>query len=203
MPPTLLTLVRHGETRANLDGVWHGSTDTPLTERGLRQAERVAAFLRERRPEATALYSSQLQRAHATARAIGSQLSLPVRIDAELAEYHLGSWEGKTYRELHEEHRLWHHMKVDPDFAPHGGEAPRQVALRFAGALERIAAAHRGEPVIVVCHGGVLSMGLAQLLDGDYSDWRRVMANCAVSELVAEPAFELVSFNLTEHLEGI
>ena len=57
---TVLTLVRHGETSANLDGVWHGSTDTPLTERGRRQAERVAGFLAQRHRDATALYSSHL-----------------------------------------------------------------------------------------------------------------------------------------------
>ena len=28
---TVLTLVRHGQTSANLDSVWHGSSDTPLT----------------------------------------------------------------------------------------------------------------------------------------------------------------------------
>ena len=36
--PTLVTLVRHGETSANVDGVWHGSIDTALTPRGRSQA---------------------------------------------------------------------------------------------------------------------------------------------------------------------
>ncbi|NNL65265.1 MAG: hypothetical protein HKP30_03380, partial [Myxococcales bacterium] len=55
---TLLTLVRHGETAANLTGVWHGSTDTPLTERGRRQAERVAEHLAGRHAgEVRALYA--------------------------------------------------------------------------------------------------------------------------------------------------
>jgi broad specificity phosphatase PhoE len=57
--------------------------------------------------------------------------------------------------------------------------------------------------VIVVVHGGTLSMALAALLDGDYSQWKRVMHNCAVSELVFEPEPALLSFNLIEHLDGI
>ena len=44
---------------------------------------------------------------------------------------------------------------------------------------------------------------LRALLDGDYTQWKRVMHNCAVSELVIEPEPALLSFNVTEHLEGI
>jgi broad specificity phosphatase PhoE len=199
----ILTLVRHGETSANLEGVWHGSTDAPLTERGRAQALRVAGFLLDRHSDASAVYSSPLLRARETARAIAESLGVELRQDPGLAEYHLGSWEGKTYRELHELHRLWDEIRRDPDFAPHGGESPRQVTERFTGALRRIEASHAGERVIVVAHGGALSMALAAILDGDYTRWRRVMANCAVSELVLEPAPALLSFNQTDHLDGV
>jgi broad specificity phosphatase PhoE len=57
--------------------------------------------------------------------------------------------------------------------------------------------------VIVVAHGGALSMGLAALIDGDYTQWKRVMNNCAVTELVVEPVPALLSFNQIEHLAGI
>ena len=200
---TVLTLVRHGETSANLDGVWHGSTDTPLTDRGRRQAERVAGFLAQRHQDASALYSSPLARARDTAGAIAGRLGLPLRIDEGLAEYHLGAWEGLTYSDLHHKHRLWDRMKEDPDFAPHGGESPRNVVDRFTASLRRIAAEHAEQRVVVVAHGGALSMVLAALLDGDYSQWKRVMHNCAVSELVIEPAPALLSFDVTEHLDGI
>jgi broad specificity phosphatase PhoE len=199
----ILTLVRHGETTANLEGVWHGSTDGPLTERGREQALRVAGFLLERCADAEALYASPLLRARETARAIAEALGLELRLDPGLAEYHLGSWEGKTYRELHERHRLWDEIRRDPDFAPHGGESPRQVTERLTQALLRIGGSHAGRRVIVVAHGGALSMALAAILDGDYTRWRRVMANCAVSELVLEPEPELLSFNQTGHLEGL
>ena len=39
---TVLTLVRHGQTAANTGGVWHGSTDTPLSDHGQGQAAKVA-----------------------------------------------------------------------------------------------------------------------------------------------------------------
>ncbi len=200
---TVLTIVRHGETSANLDGVWHGSTDTPLTERGRLQAERVAEYLATRHPDATTVYSSPLARARDTASLISTRLGIPLVIDPDLAEYHLGSWEGVSYSDLHQKHRFWERIKEDADFAPHGGESPRVVVQRFTDSLRRISLKHAGERVVVVAHGGALSMVLAALLDGDYSQWKRVMHNCAVSELVIDPSPSLLSFNQIEHLEGI
>ena len=203
MSRTVLTLVRHGETSANLDGVWHGATDTPLTERGRAQADRVAAYLKQAQGDASALYASDLQRARHTAGPISDSLGIPLRIEVGLREYDLGRWEGKTYRELHERFRLWHHMKRDPNHAPHGGESPRQVADRLTGTLERIAADHAGERIVVVTHGGALSIALAALLDGDYTRWGRVMDNCGVTELSLAGGPELLSFNTTVHLKDL
>jgi probable phosphoglycerate mutase len=200
---TTLTLVRHGETAANVEGIWHGSIDTPLTEQGRRQAERVARHLASARPHAAAVYASPLIRSRHTARAIADALGVAPRIEPGLTEYHLGDLEGLSYRELTAKHRLFERMREDPDHAPGGGESPRQVAERYAAALRRIAAAHPGENPIAVVHGGALTLGLALLVDGDVNSWRRAMANCAVTDLLIGPRAELVSFNQTDHLEGL
>ena len=203
MPPALLTLVRHGETSANVDGVWHGSIDTALTERGQRQAGRVAAHLGEREPRPAALYCSPLQRARHTAEAIGGALGLTPRIRTEIAEYDLGEWEGMSYRELIGTHQLFERMSRDPDFQPGGGESPRQVATRMADAFREISDAHPDEVVVVVTHGGALTLGLGLLLDEAPGTWRRVMDNCAVTELALAPGPTLLSFNDTRHLDGV
>jgi probable phosphoglycerate mutase len=200
---TILTLVRHGETTANVEGVWHGSIDTQLTERGLRQAERVARHLASTRPQAAAVYASPLIRSRLTARAIADALGLEARIEPDLTEYHLGSLEGVSYQVLTAEHRLFDCMREDPDYSPGGGESPRQVAERYAGVLRRIGAAHPGENPIVVGHGGALTLGLALLVDGDVTSWRRVMGNCAVTDLALDPRPALLSFNHTDHLEDL
>ena len=49
------------------------------------------------------------------------------------------------------------------EFAPHGGETPRQVVDRITRALKRIARAHPRDRVIVVTHGGALSMTLVSI----------------------------------------
>ena len=202
-PRALLTLVRHGQTSANIESVWHGSSDTPLTEFGTRQADRVARFLRDHSSDATVVYASPLIRARDTAKPIAERLGLDVRIEEDLSEYDIGEWEGKSFEELHEVHRLWHFIQSDPDFAPHGGESPRQVIRRLTGCLRRIADRHVGERVIAVTHGGALAMALGALLQPDASAWTHVMTNCAVTELALEPAPELLSFNLISHLEDL
>jgi broad specificity phosphatase PhoE len=202
LPRTILTLVRHGQTSANLDGVWHGSSDTPLTETGHAQAEQVAGFLAEHSADAGVVYSSPLIRARCTAAPIAERLQLEPRVEDGLREYDIGSWEGKSFRELQEVHRLWEQIASDPDFAPHGGESPRQVIKRVSTCLRTLADRHAGERVIAVLHGGALSLALGHLLDDDASRWTRVMKNCAVSELVLDPKPELLSFNLDSHLEA-
>ena len=199
---TILSLVRHGQTSANLERVWHGSSDTPLTETGHAQATQVAAFLSEHSADASVVYSSPLLRARSTAAPIAARLQLESRVEPGLCEYDIGSWEGKSFRELHEVHRLWEHIANDLDFAPHGGESPRQVVDRLSTCLRALATRHPGQRVIAVVHGGALSMTLGQLLHNDATRWTRVMKNCAVSELVLDPEPELLSFNLDSHLEA-
>jgi broad specificity phosphatase PhoE len=200
--PAILTIVRHGQTAANLERVWHGSIDTPLTEAGREQARRVALWLAAHQRETAALYASPLTRALHTARAIAAALAREVREEKDLTEFCLGDWEGRRYSDLHRNEHMWERMSQDPDYAPPGGESQRRVATRIVGALRRIAAAHPGERVIAVSHGGAMTLGLGLLLDGVANSWTRVLENCSVSELVLEPEPQLLSFNRVEHLDG-
>lgn len=198
---TLITLVRHGQTAANTGGVWHGSTDTPLSDHGHAQAARVAARLADVADDVVAVFASPLQRARHTAGAIAGALSLDVEVHAGLGEYDLGEWEGLTYQHLHSEKQLWEHMARDPDFAPHGGESPRDVTTRWIGALEDLSARFGGEHVVAVSHGGAMALALGFLIEREHGRWKRVMANCAVTQLELVPEPRLLAFNHTEHLE--
>ncbi len=203
MPDTILTILRHGQTPANVGGVWHGSTDTPLSELGHAQAERAARFVADTRSDAVAIYASPLQRARHTAEPIAAALGLELQLERGLAEYDLGAWEGKTYRELNDEHQLFQRMAVDPDWQPGGGESARQVAHRLGGALQGIADTHPGERVVVVAHAGALTLALAWLVEGDLGVWRRAMDNAAVTDLRMAAPPELLVFNETSHLADL
>lgn len=203
MSDTIVTIVRHGRTFANSEGIWHGSTDTPLSEHGQRQAEHTAEHLGRTRADAVALYTSPLQRARHTAQPIATTLGLEPRIRDDLQEYHLGSFEGLSYRELASTHRLFQRMHEDPDWQPGGGESARQVAERLGGALREVAAAHPGERVIVVSHGGALILALAWLVHGELGAWSEVMDNGAISDLRFGACPELVVFNERAHLDEL
>ncbi len=196
-----LVLVRHGQIAANVSRIWHGSTDSELTEEGHSQAGRTAAHLATRAPLPIALYTSPLARTRATAGPIAQALGLEPRVEPGLAEYGIGELEGQSYADLFQVHRFFERITNDPEFAPPGGESPRQVIARVSAALGRIAREHRGEQVVVVSHGAALGLALGALLDGDPNQWQRYhLSNCAVSELVLEPAPRLLSWNRTEHL---
>lgn len=199
-PPTLLTIVRHGQTSANIDGVWHGSTNTPLTPHGRAQATAAGDFIASRYRPIAHVYASPLDRALDTGHAIAKPLGLTPTVDPELVEFDLGAWEGLPFKMLFEEKKLFQNMKDDPHYKPHGGESPKQAGDRVAGALRRIAERHPGERTVVVSHGGALAIAFGLLIDNDYTSWNRMMKNCAISELVFSPTPELLTFNQVAHL---
>lgn len=202
---TVLLLVRHGETDANVAGTWQGATDNPLNPHGRAQAEALARHVAVHYPNISAVYTSPLRRARETAQIVAHYLGqIPIREDPGLAEYNLGAWEGLTYEELRYEKRLWDRMRTDPHWAPPGGESAYQFATRVLDAFRRIARRHPGETILVVSHGGAIATALALLVDNDGRLWSHYqMANCALSELVFDPTPRLIRFNDTHHLASV
>jgi len=153
---TELILIRHGETAWNRERRMQGQTNTPLSEVGRAQAEAVGARLA--RHPFSALYSSDLARAWDTAAAIARASGREILGDPALRERTFGVFEGLTYDEMSQRYPDEHARFTarDPDYAVPGGESPRQFYQRSLTCLERIAAAHAGECVVVVTHGMVL-----------------------------------------------
>jgi broad specificity phosphatase PhoE len=101
-----ILLVRHGETEWNRQRRHQGRLDSPLTERGIAQARAIGALLRSL-PEAAAapIVASPQGRARRTAEIIRDELggSDALTIDDRLREHSVGSWDGRTYREIEAE----------------------------------------------------------------------------------------------------
>ncbi len=133
MPPTTLILVRHAETEANINAVWHGALDSPLTPRGQLQVAATGARFAILAPALggiDAFYVSPLQRAQTTAAAIGAAIGMTPAIDDELSEFDLGDWEGRAMDELAAAEDLWGIWAVDANFAPPNGESPASFGMR-------------------------------------------------------------------------
>ena len=154
---TRLYLVRHGETEWNLTGRWQGHTDIPLNEIGFQQARILADRLRDDGEHFAAIYSSDLARAWQTAETVGAALELAPVPEVALREIDIGWWGGLTRTEI--EARDGHalsRLDAEEDLPRGGGETMHDLYARASAAMERIVAAHTGETLIIVSHGGTV-----------------------------------------------
>jgi len=160
----VLWLVRHGQSTWNAHGLAQGHCDQArLTELGERQAWGVTGQLCDR--PVTALYSSDLHRALATAAPLAAVTGLPVRRDRRLRERCLGFGEGGPITAVTPEFSGIRGERVtDPDARPEGGESLRDFYHRVAGFVAEVVAGLQSgvEPatgeVVIVAHGGTLRM---------------------------------------------
>ena len=153
-----LDLLRHGETE--LGGGLRGSLDDALTAQGWEQ---MRAAVKGQGPWQR-IVSSPLQRCALFARELAEQLDVPLTFEKDLQELHFGEWEGRTAAALMETDaealgQFW----SDPyAFTPPGAEPVTAFATRVLTAVERLQQGYGGQRVLVVCHGGVMKVLLAQ-----------------------------------------
>lgn len=201
---TILILVRHGETEANVQQIWQGSLDAPLTARGQQQVTATAHYIVELNKQypIQAFYVSPLPRAQSTAAAIAKAIALQPQIDEALREFDLGDWEGRSFVELKEKENLWNRWHKDPWFAPPGGESPRSFNQRAIQAFQQLAEQHQGQTILAVTHGGLICNVLASWFGAGPDDWRRWEPhNCAVTVLAFnDQRWQAVLVNDTNHL---
>ena len=207
MPITRIIAVRHGETAWNVDTRIQGQLDIGLNDRGLWQAERVGKALAEEAIDR--IYSSDLQRAHSTAKAIARHTAhasaREVQLHTGLRERGFGTFEGETWADIAEkwpdESRRW--KQRDPHFAPPGGETPTQLLARVQATVDDIASRHPGEHIVLVAHGGVMDM-LYRLATRQELHAPRTwhLGNAAINRLLWTPdGLSLVGWGDARHLE--
>jgi broad specificity phosphatase PhoE len=178
-----LLFVRHGETVGNLEQIAHGQSESPLNERGVRQAEITAQMLQGWERDYHRVYTSPLSRAQHTGQHIANRLGLPIDTHDDLIEGFLGDWEGVTYQEL-DALGFVKHSIGDDDFDGHGGESPNRLGSRMARAVSEIRDRHPDENVILVSHGAAIAHLIARLLETRPAFGHQyLMHNSAVTEL--------------------
>ena len=153
-----LCLVRHGETAWNAEQRMQGHKDLPLNPEGLAQAEQAAQLFKP--GDASAIYSSDLQRAFQTAEPIAAALGLSIICLTALRERNYGRCEGLVRHEVaarYPEDATALRERF-PDYVLPGGESLRQHQQRIEDCLSRLAEKHAGETVVVVTHGGALDL---------------------------------------------
>lgn len=157
---TTILLIRHGETDWNASGRWQGHQDIPLNEVGEKQAVALAARLRSW--PITAVYASDLSRAHATAQKVARALDLPLQLDPDWRERSLGRLEGMTRSEVQ---LYFPDVYVPQNFvdAPEG-ETYDMLQGRVLRAFKRLISRHTDETTAVVTHGGTIRVLISHIL---------------------------------------
>ena len=162
---TRLLLVRHAEPDESMQGRCYGSLDVPLSAAGLRRAAAVGEALRDH--DIAAVYTSPLERAFETARAIATAQGVEPIARDDLRELDFGELEGMRYDDIAAEHpelyRFWMDDPASVRFP--GGEGLADLRRRVLTEVAGIRARHAGEAVAVVAHGGVVRVVLADVLD--------------------------------------
>jgi broad specificity phosphatase PhoE len=198
-----LVLVRHGQSTWNRERRIQGQLDPPLSDEGRHQAMQVARRVAGRR--LAGFYTSDLERAHQTARVIGETVSVTPSPLTGLREIFLGRWEGLTTEELAEQFpAAWAQWTEEPswDVVP-GGEGAERFETRVNAELDSILARHEQGDVLVVTHGGVIQVALHRVVGRhNHGLFPFRIENASISTIEKRNGRFVVSgVNDTSHLE--
>ncbi|MDE5737222.1 MAG: histidine phosphatase family protein [Oscillospiraceae bacterium] len=156
-----LSFYRHGKTKANEDGIYIGSTDFPLSDKGAVELSGKMDLYEY--PRVQRVYSSPLLRCTETAEILFPEV--PLYLIEDLRELNFGKFEGKSALELigQEDYRTW--LKGgSPDMRPPEGESVEELCIRSYRAVYRILMDMMEQDFThcaVITHAGVISNLLA------------------------------------------
>ena len=201
---TTLVLIRHGQTDWNVAGRWQGEADIPLNENGRLQAQKVAQRLKNWSLQA--LISSDLQRAAATAQAIGEVCGLTPIYSAAWQERAVGDFSGMTGAQAREKYPdVFSATKsIGGVLNPPNGEQFTDFHRRAITAYETAVSEYDGQTIAIVSHGATLAIILSQVIgvpEGQFGRFR-LNGNTGISVVqVDDGSAHVVRLNDTAHLE--
>ncbi|WP_280073498.1 histidine phosphatase family protein [Gordonia alkanivorans] len=162
--PTRFILLRHGQTALSVDRRYSGRGNPELTAEGLRQA-RAAAQRVVREKHISAIVTSPLSRARATADEVAAVTGVDVVEHPGLIENDFGEWEGLTFVEASERHPEIHREWLSDITVPApGGESFAQVAERVAETKDDLLQQYPGQTVVLVSHVTPIKLMLREAL---------------------------------------
>ena len=163
--PTRLFLLRHGEVEERYHRVFGGRIDMELSPRGHEQSAALAAYLQ--RKELHSIYASPMKRVQQTLAPLATDFPRPAVVFEDLREVDFGDWTGLGWDQIRRHYQVnafdWLH-RIEQAAIPNA-ESGQTFRARVEPCLQTILARHPGENVAVFCHGGVIRMCLAILLN--------------------------------------
>lgn len=175
-----LYFVRHGQTIWNIENKICGLTDSPLTERGHKQAEETGRKILEAGIHADEILYSPLMRAADTARHISKMTGIPMREEPRLIERNLGKWESTP-----RDGAKFQKAKAQFIYRFQGGESVLQVAQRIYNLLDELKeeSGKTGKVYLLVAHNGIARAVHSYFYDMTNEEYAASgMKNCQLRE---------------------
>lgn len=201
---TKLLIIRHGQSCANLDGVFVGHINSPLSDLGHRQAEVTADYI-TRTYRVDAVYASDLDRAFETGKAVADRHNLPTTPDRSLREIFAGDWEGVRFDDLStsggEPYQLWL-SNIGLSACPNG-ESVAQLQNRIVGALRRIAEENDGKTLVIGTHATPVRVFMTHCMGKSLAEMKDVpwVSNASVTEVeYSDGKFTVITPGYDKHL---
>jgi probable phosphomutase (TIGR03848 family) len=185
--PTLVLLVRHGQTPTTGASLPGRAPGLHLAEKGVAQAEAAAARIAAL-PAVAAVYASPMERTRETAAPIARARKLRVRQARGLIECDFGSWTGKKLSALRKKPEWRTVQRYPSGFRFPGGESFAEMQSRAVDAVHTLVAAHPGETIVAVSHADVIKAVVAAA-PGPHLDLfqRIVISPCSVTAILYTP----------------
>ncbi len=164
-PLTRLLLIRHAEVESRYQRTFGGRIDMNLSSRGRKQAGILAGYLRGK--TLNAIYASPMKRVQQTLAPLLKNGARAPTVLPGLREVDFGDWTGFNWEEVRRKFGVHPYDWLDEIElgAVPNGENGVQFRARVESCLFEVIRRHPGGTVAIFCHGGVIRMMLAILLE--------------------------------------
>ncbi|MEE2923162.1 MAG: histidine phosphatase family protein [bacterium] len=199
-----LYLIRHGETVSNASGTFQGQTNSPLSELGIIQAQRLAGRLKKEHINVDRLISSTLGRAIETAEYIAQAIECKLETEPGLQEIDLGNWEGLRWDQISDnfpKHSNEYHQKWWT-FKDHEGESWHEALERFNSTIMRLVDNSPEKNLMLVTHGGVIRVFVAKLMGSNSPKPPLEITNTGITEIeITRDQMKMLRINDHNHVQ--
>ena len=161
-----IIFLRHGQAVNNTQRLLAGRTPgIPLTENGVKQAEKIARFLEPF--NLSTIYSSPIERAKNTAEIVANHNSIEYKLDERLIELDMGKFTGMPYNEIFEKHGnvFLKFYQGELEIAHNGVETFVEVKKRVMDMVDHVIQKHNEQNVLLVTHMDPIKAMVSAVMD--------------------------------------
>lgn len=200
-----ILLIRHGETEWNQQGKVQGFSDIELNPKGLKQAQLVADYLKDKKIDR--VYSSPLKRAFKTAKLIAEKHDLQVEVKEGLMELNQGDLEGVSLLHLQDKYsELLKQWYLDASLVTMpNGEGLKELQSRVWGVIEEVSKGNKYDRIVLVSHNFTIMSIICKVLDLELKNFKKLRHDvAAISKIEIDGNnFRLTGLNDRHNLDTI